>query len=233
MAALLVPEAVWAILAGQGVIGVLSHCPGMCGPLMAAFRFQGPWAGTVGLLAYQAGRASVYAVLGAGAGVLGGAVAQSLGQVLPWATLAMALGLGAMAIIQLVGFVPRWQALSPPWMQSLVRMTAGRGVGPSFLLGLGMAALPCGLVLWALGLAAATEQPLVGALTMVGLVVLTTPVLLAAHWAGRTTTAPFLRWRARFHWLPPALLLASALWLAGIGFAKLTSYGMCCVPAGA
>ena len=218
----LVPEALWAILLGQGVVAVMTHCPGMCGPLMMAFRLQGPGAGTLGVLAYQGGRATAYACLGLIAGFVGGALASVLAGILPWATLGLAICLALVALAQLLGRIPRWPNITPNWLQRLVTASAGRGVGPAYLLGLGMAALPCGLVLWAIGLAAATGDPLWGAATMVFLVILTTPVLLIAHLAGRSATAPFARWGlTRFSWVPAVLLLGSALWLGTLAARKL------------
>ena len=222
----LVPEALWAILLGQGAFAVLTHCPGMCGPLMLAFRLQGPAAGTLAVLAYQGGRATVYAGLGLIAGLVGGALATALARILPWATLVLAVVLGLVALAQLLGRTPRWPSITPGWLQHVVKTTAGRGIGPSYLLGLGMAALPCGLVLWSLGLAAATADPLWGATTMVLLVVLTTPVLIVAHLAGRSATAPFARWgQGRFAWVPAVLLLGSAVWLGTLAAQKLLAHG--------
>ena len=51
----------YGVLLMQGSLWVLGHCPGMCGPLVAALRFPGARS----LLAYQAGKAVTYALLGA------------------------------------------------------------------------------------------------------------------------------------------------------------------------
>ncbi len=194
----------WLLLV-QGSIWVLGHCPGMCGPLIIGLRFPGIPA----VIAYQAGKACTYGVLGAVAGLAGALVLRTLAGWGPLLVIGVALGI---AVLGLRGLRRRGalEVAVPPWLAAPVRRWAGGRGGP-FIFGASLAALPCGTALWVLGLAVASAHPLHGALLMAGLTVLNTPVLLAAHLLGRG--AWFAGLRARWWWLPPVGLLLSAGWL--------------------
>jgi uncharacterized protein len=210
--------ALYGILATQGVAWVLGHCPGMCGPLVLGLGFPS----VLRLLAYQAGKAVTYALLGAVAGALGGVALLALRQWAPVLLITLALGMGTAGVLGL-----RRRGLDqtpvPGFLQAALRRWAAGRNGP-FLLGLILAFLPCGVVVWALGLAIAAADPWHGALLMLGLIVLNTPVLVAVQLAGQA--AGLARIRTRLWWLPPATLIASGAWLLGLA---LTAGGPRCL----
>lgn len=197
----------YGILVVQGLGWVIGHCPGMCGPLVAALRFPS----ARGLLAYQAGKMATYGVLGALCGWLGGGLLLVLRAWAPGVLLVVALAMIVAGIRGLLGqgtgTVP-----VPSWLAGAVRRWSA-GKGGAFSLGLVLALLPCAVVVWTMGLAVASASPLHGALLAMGLVLLTTPVLLVTHLlaAGAWMAA----WRARLRWLPPLGLVISGLWLIG------------------
>lgn len=204
----------YGVLGAQGLLWVLGHCPAMCGPLVIALRFHG----IRGVLAYQAGKALVYAALGAGAGVVGGVTILVLREYAPWllgATALLMVGLG------LHSFFGRGVtgAQVPGWLARAVQRwssSPSTGVLRVMVLGALLAFLPCAVVVWALGLAVASASPLHGALLMVGLVLLNTPVLVAAHLLGAAAWLAGLRRRLR--WLPALGLLAAGAWLGWLAF---------------
>lgn len=196
----------YGVLLMQGSLWVLGHCPGMCGPLVAALRFPG----VRGLLAYQAGKAVTYALLGALAGWAGGWAVLGLRRWAPLLLLAVAVLMVVAGIRGLrrggTGAIP-----VPGWLAGAVRRwSAGRG--GAFALGLALAFLPCAVVVWTLGLSVASASPLHGALLAAGLVLLNTPILLAVQLLAAGAWMAALR--ARLRWLPPLGLIIAGVWLA-------------------
>lgn len=218
-----VPSA-YAQLIGLGLFWVSFHCAGMCGPLLigldvaGAARGFGPWRGMLQVLSYQAGRALTYAWLGGLCGLLGarlnGWFAQASGLV------AMAAGLVAIA-----GTLRRRQSAAPVTLRRpaqlampallqegrrlLTRLASYRSPLYGLALGAAMGFLPCMFMFWVLGLAALTGSPLHGALVMLLLVVMTTPVLLLLTLLPRLALG-FRKARPRLAAYLPAL---SGLWL--------------------
>jgi len=211
------------------------HCAGMCGPIMLSFRFgmhQHARAGRrrlalMQLLAYQSGRAVVYAGLGAAAGGLAWLLAGSdLGARIG---LGFATGTRGLVLVVAAAFVvaglrrlrpPRPVQRKPPGPVARLgrRAAAGlerRPVRGAALLGLVMAAVPCLIPAWTLGLAATTASPVHGALLMLLLVAMTTPALLP--FALLPSCLPKAgRWNRQ---LQTAALLFSGLWLGVVGLA--------------
>ena len=199
----------YGVLAAQGIIWVLGHCPAMCGPLMIALRFHG----VSGVLAYQAGKAVTYAILGAIAGSLGGVTIFVLRDYAPWL-----LGLTAVVMIGLGLHQLRGRGVggvaAPAWLLRVVQRHSVSGRTSIFrvmIFGSVLALLPCAVVVWALGLAVASASPIHGAGLMVGLVLLNTPVLVAAHWFGAAAWMAGVRHHLR--WLPPLGLIFAGAWL--------------------
>jgi sulfite exporter TauE/SafE len=172
-----------AQLVGVGVIWMSVHCAGMCGPIVLGLGVTGP----ARVLQYQAGRAVTYAVLGAGAGLLG----DGLARVSSKAGVVVALVLGVVALARALPPL-RWGALPrrakvvrigarPSFVDvtltRVMRMITG---APPFALGAALAFMPCMIAVWALGLAALTASAVWGAVVMVALVAMTTPWLLLA-----------------------------------------------------
>lgn len=167
--------------AGFGLLNAL-HCVGMCG----VFALK---AGTVphGLSAFSAGKTVAYVLLGLAAGALGAALG-GLGS-------GARLGLGVVAVLAIlwsafrlvrpaegVRSLPRFLAWWVPWQRGLHRLAGAEG---AFLLGVGAAALPCGVVHLALLQAAAAGSSLGGGATMLAFGLGTLPAPLLAGWIAR------------------------------------------------
>ncbi|PZW43044.1 hypothetical protein C8P66_11770 [Humitalea rosea] len=200
--------ALMAALFLAGLAGGGTHCAAMCGPFVLAQIAPGQsleggrlarLSGAM-LLPYHLGRGVGYSALGALAGGLGAGLVLVPG--LAWVPPVL-LGLAALAMAGQA--VPALARLLPA---GLVRgMPAGlaRQVAPllerpdarrSFLLGLLLSALPCGLLYGALVAAAASGSALAGALAMAGFVLGTVPALVGVALLGRLfqrRAAPLLR----------------------------------------
>lgn len=237
-----------AVVTALGLAWTAGHCAGMCGPLLLGLGVvrhdpaAGRWGGAVRALgrlaAYQAGRALGYAGLGAAAGWLGNGLATRLqgGEVVLGALVA---GGCFVAAAHHLGWVP-WRrdpsAAAAPGLVArfggAVHRRLGRvpGLGPAAL-GLALILLPCGIVWWTLGVAAATAHPLHGALVMVTLVVITTPALAGV------ALAPALlpvAWRTRVAawagaWMIPLTWTLSGLWVVALTVQRWAAGG-CCHP---
>lgn len=218
----------FALFGLSGLVLVSFHCVGMCGPLMLVFCFgetaQTPFArarsAATQLLCYQSGRLLVYLVLGVLVGLIGSALHQQLLGFAKVLTIITAIAFFLYALIRLRVIPLKISDAHPTWLSNGMRFVlANHRKNPhqrAFMLGLVMAFLPCVLVFWALGLAASRGHPLDGGLLMVGLVVLTTPVLFFA------AAAPAL-W-GKIHRLlqdrvAPWAMLFSACWLGLIALA--------------
>jgi sulfite exporter TauE/SafE len=222
---------------------IATHCAGMCGPLMLAFRFGWRQDGTArtGLAAaelgaYQSGRLLIYVALGAGAGWLGQHLLLTLDRWALGASIVLAVLFTLAALVKL-GWVPRllpdvtggWAARAG---NRAMRLFPGQRLASAGALGVAMAFLPCGLALAALGLAADSASPWQGALLMGLLVVLTTPALapfaLAAAWGpGRWASL-----RRHERWVVPLMLLISAAGILWVGLERMESghCPMCVAP---
>ena len=212
----------YAQILAIGLAGTLFHCGPMCGPLIAGLTaaprdaslpaFQRMRRRAVRVLSYQLGRAVTYMTLGITAGVAGAAIDASVQAVTRPATLLCAAAIGLAGIIKLAG----GRAMPEVAAKLGGHVGAAMGFLPRavhgahlrlFVVGIVLGLLPCGLALWALGIAAATADPLHGAGVMLMLLLLTTPTLIGAACAagGRRT------WSSRH--MAGALMLASAGWL--------------------
>lgn len=189
------------VLLGAGLLTGLSHCAGMCGPLLSAFtlrrRAVTPDISTA-LVLYQSGRLTTYMWLGAIAGALGSAFAAL---VRDWqGAFSIALGVAAVLLgLRLLGLLPAWSGrvtvvplrrLSR-WMQH--RMTSTHPAAP-FALGLANGLLPCGPLYAMLLLAALSGTPWQGASLMFVFGLGTLPAMLGFAFA-----AAFLGFRLRQH----------------------------------
>ncbi|MBF0095234.1 MAG: sulfite exporter TauE/SafE family protein [Alphaproteobacteria bacterium] len=202
-----------------GLLGSVSHCVGMCGPIVLAqvtARLECVPAGRMrdwhrltgaALASYHAGRITVYGVLGAAAALMAGALVQTSG--LRWISggllvLAAVLFLGSAiprAIPRLPGWLPGW---ATGLAGSLPRGTAGPG---GYGLGLVLGFIPCGLVYAALVAAAASADPVAGAAGMVAFGLGTVPSLLAVGVFGHLAAH---RWRAAALRAAPVLMVVNA-----------------------
>ncbi len=228
-----------------GLTGSITHCVGMCsGVAIMLGRNAGGWR----LLLLHLGRISTYAVLGGVAGGVGyalgaGGHADHAGMTEPPAILpALAPWQGALAIAaaiiaiymaiallgrapspeRLLGRITRW------WGQTIRRRrqteVAARepqgaaGVFSIFVFGLLWGLLPCGLVLAALLLAAASGSPWRGALTMLLFGLGTWPLAFGLGAASRTASFQ-LRWRTWLRPLTAGIVLVFGLQMALRGLA--------------
>ncbi|HEY5637979.1 MAG TPA: sulfite exporter TauE/SafE family protein [Burkholderiales bacterium] len=195
VAALALP---WTLPLALLVTGFLSgvHCLGMCGGIVGAFSSQRvipvapapPARDWPRQLAFNAGRLSTYAALGAAAGALGSAGGWIAGT-LPWQS---ALYVLANVMLVLVGLhlaglsgalgwferagLPLWRRVQPV----AARLLPARTLGQSYAAGLAWGWLPCGLVYGALTAAAFAGGPLAGGVAMLAFGLGTLPNLLAA-----------------------------------------------------
>ncbi len=181
---LLLPVAFLAGFFGGG------HCLGMCGPIVVLLENQRA-AGTPSLprrLLYNAGRLTLYALLGAIAGALGLVLTQMAGvsaglsalRILA-AVLVVLLGLNLLFNLNVLrhlesGGAALWRRLSPLARHVLPMDTPIRSFGAGLLWG----ALPCGLVYSAVAIAATTGSLGGGALVMLVFGAGTLPALLLA-----------------------------------------------------
>lgn len=229
-------------LASLGLLWVSVHCAGMCGPLLVGLDVagvrsrQGLLRGAGNVLLYQAGRALTYSWLGALCGLLGA----GLGRVLQPAGSLLALGLGAAALWPFLRSLSRRPDPAAPLLplrlgtrpatrerlRPLDRLRAlllpllqsAHPLRP-LALGAAMGLLPCMLVGWALGLAALSGSPVRGALVMLLLVAMTTPMLLAVTALPRVPMpGAARRLRARLAGCLPAV---AGIWLLLCGAAGL------------
>lgn len=204
-----------------GLLWTSVHCSSMCGPLLCGLQIGGAnpahrtslGRGIRGVLCYQLGRGLTYAWLGGLAGLLGAGLGRAF--TTAGGILALLFGLALLYSVRpqrpelvrlrrrtdasLVAIaVSRLRALLVPLLQST-------HVLRDLVLGSMMGLLPCMIPAWALGQAATTGSPFHGAVIMLLLVLLTTPVLLI------TTQLPRLG-RA----LPRRLRECAARWLPAI-----------------
>lgn len=177
------------------LIGLLGgvHCAGMCGGIVSALSLQMPGKSGGGPgwtihLAYNLGRISSYAVVGAVMGALG-SLGLLLNNALPVqlilyaaANLMMiALGLYLTGITGALAFTERagqwlWRRIQPATQHFL----PVRGVAQAFPLGLLWGWLPCGLVYSVLAMALLTGSALRGAATLLAFGLGTLPNLILA-----------------------------------------------------
>jgi sulfite exporter TauE/SafE len=214
-----------ASLAITGLVGGLTHCTAMCGPFVLsqvsarmeavpAARMR-EWHRLTGaaLVPYHLGRTTTYMALGAAGAALAGRLGDLAG--LRWLSAALL----AVAALLFVGYaIPRLKLALPggaaaeTWWSGrvgrLARPLFSAPVGgKGYLLGLLLGFIPCGLLYAALAAAAATGDPLAGALGMAAFALGTLPNLLAVGLAGHVAG---LRWRALVAKGAPLLLLLNA-----------------------
>ena len=164
------------------------HCVGMCGGFVAAFASRRVipirngdrrHLATRSLLVFNAGRITSYAVAGAAAGMLGGAVTSLLGAqtalyvVANLMLIAIGLylaGVTSLAIVEKLG-APLWRRLQPFAARALN--------GNAYAAGLLWGWIPCGLVYGALATAAFAGTAAGGAAAMAAYGLGTLPWLMA------------------------------------------------------
>jgi uncharacterized protein len=174
----------FAIFFLGGLTGSLTHCLVMCGPVVACQSACGGACGTrmrrAAQWEYHLGRFVTYGALGFVAALL----SRQLMALPHWATVARLMVLVAGALFFL-------SAISPN-RHSLFKVTPNN----SFLRGVLMSFMPCGLIYAALMMAATLANPLAGMLAMWLFVLGTLPALLLAS---GTATMLAARWQHGMH----------------------------------
>ncbi len=209
--------ATFFVLLTAGFLTGLSHCVGMCGPIVSAFsvhqkQVKGSFTGP--LLTYQAGRLSTYILIGIVMGTIGSSLQiAALGQ--GWQVgLAIFVGLMMLTIgLSLMGVLSslRWlesatiAKLAGEWIARLMNST--HPVAPY---GLGMAngMLPCGPVYAMALLAATSESPLHGGLIMMLFGAGTLPAMLGMGYASAKLSVAL---RSRLYRLAAVLIILIGL----------------------
>lgn len=224
-AAISLGAALLAGLAGSG------HCLGMCGGIAGALamrtrsRAGNDAAARARLwhaLAYNLARVTSYAFAGALAGLLGGALLQTVD--IAFLSIVLRVVAGAVMVAAAGRVLFGWRLLDPLegagarlWRRVLPGVTRGvrrEGLAGSITLGLAWGWLPCGLSYSMLLLAATTATPASGALVMAAFGVGTLPAMVSATLAF-DRAAQLLAQRASLRHVAGALLLAFGAWTAG------------------
>lgn len=228
-----------------GLVGSVTHCAGMCGPLVAAQSVEiaarrditqdAGWKRLAGgaLLPYQLGRTTTYMCLGAIASLPIGLGSRWLSlSLLPSLLLWVAAGIFLVQGLTRLGALPAaalgslsfsgspWPPLRPmAGLHNLTRTLFQHPVGLyGYLLGILLGFLPCGLLYGALIVAAATARPVTAALAMLAFALGTFPLSWAIGYGSRFATARF-RHKSR---IPLALLMIfNAILLAALGLQAL------------
>jgi sulfite exporter TauE/SafE len=202
-----------------GLVGSLSHCAGMCGPFVlsqVAARLEAvpaarmhEWRRLAGaaLVPYHLGRATTYGLLGAvgalAAGSLPGLRWLAAGLLVAAAAFMVALAVPRLRTLG-AGGGEWWSGRVGRLAQPLFRRPTGvRG----WLLGVALGFIPCGLLYAALAVAAASGDPLTGALGMLAFVAGTVPMLVAVGAVGH---AAVVHWRGPLLKWAPLLLVLNA-----------------------
>lgn len=222
-----------AILLVTGLTGSVVHCAPMCGPLVLAQvgdrLARLPPArlceisrlSAAAQLPYHLGRITTYAALGALVSWAGGWLID-----IPWLgclraalllTAALYFMTTALARLGILSAIPL--AGSPRVIVRAMRRIAepARALG-SFPLGMALGFLPCGLVYAALGIAAASGRPLIGAFGMAVFGLGTVPTLVAVGLMGHAAAKGVRNFTAL---ASPFLMLANAALLASLAVASL------------
>ncbi len=193
----------WGELSAMLLMGLVgtAHCIGMCGPLVAILPSEN---GAIRVhLAYNLGRITMYTLVGALLGALGGGLQSlgSTGESLAWvARLQLMMSLLAAALLIVLGLAriglirePSWMSVASPTMIPGFRQihTAAinrRRIPMIYAFGVFMGLLPCGLSYAAFSRAVAAQSLFEGA-ALVGVFGLgTLPGLLLVG----TGLAPFM-----------------------------------------
>jgi len=172
------------LMLSMGFMGSL-HCIGMCGGLVSAVSMSRKQVWWSGLLVYQFGRISTYAMLGLLVGLSGAALSAFGGDQLQ-RLLALFAGLLMIGFaMNLAGWLPdplrhfgAWASRKTGLAQLAMRVSKGGRASNWYALGLVNGLLPCGLVYAALSLALASGNAAHATLMMVAFGLGTVPAMM-------------------------------------------------------
>ena len=236
--------ALYLQLVGMGMIWVMFHCSGMCGPIMAGLvtaqvrdapgevAWQRLARRARAVLAYQSGRALTYGLMGAVLGGAGASLEATTKQVTQIAGLVAALSMMALALGKLWQLRPhavskqvgpsasaRFGLELGRVVRRLGRRLPTRGPWRMMLYGALLGLMPCMIMFWAMNLAVSSASVLHGAGLMLALVLMTTPTLLGA---ACLTALKRPAWMRASEYVAPLALLISGAW---VGLMAMASNG--------
>ena len=166
-----------------GLLGSLGHCVGMCSAVVLLFDRQPIFQNRIAWFLAHTGRVMTYSLLGLFAGALGQTLWSfeklQAGLSITFAIIAFYMasafiGLTSSPELLFSGLIQRWG--------KAMRGFKSASLWTSYLLGHLWGFLPCGLVLTALLMAAASTNMVQGALTMFIFGLATIPSLLMVRW---------------------------------------------------
>ncbi len=167
-----------------GFMGSL-HCIGMCGGLVTAVSMSRPKVWWSGLLIYQLGRVSTYALLGLLVGFTGVALSSFGGEILQRSLAIFAGTLMIIFALNLAGWLPdplrrfsAWANKKTGLAKLVQKASTHARAGSWYTLGLANGLLPCGLVYAALSLALASNSAHTATLMMIVFGLGTIPAML-------------------------------------------------------
>ena len=188
------------------VLGFVSslHCVQMCGPVVLTYSVAANSAGErrrplIGLhMAYNAGRTLTYMLLGAIAGLAGGAMGW-VGRLAGLENTAAIIAGIAMVVtgIAMLGFgIRKWRGFALParLLRPAGKLISSSSAKSKFALGLIMGLLPCGLIYAALMKAVGVGTVSGGALTLLGFGVGTSGALILVGLGSSAATRKIARW---------------------------------------
>ncbi|TAN52937.1 MAG: sulfite exporter TauE/SafE family protein [Rhodospirillales bacterium] len=211
-----------ASLLFTGLIGGFTHCAGMCGPFALSqvgermkscpVEKMREWQRLTGslLLPYHLGRATTYALLGAGAAQLAGSIEAAAG--LKWLSAALLI----LAALLFLGYaLPRLGLKAGGGdgrlFAHLSKLAAPLFAAPvgirGYALGMILGYIPCGLVWGGLSAAAASGSALSGAMAMGAFALGTVPGLVMVAGLGQLAMR---RWGPLVQRIAPVLLVLNA-----------------------
>lgn len=175
------------IILTTAFLGSVGHCIGMCGGIVVAYTSskidqKSSYAyQTASHLAYNFGRVTTYAFLGAIFGTIGKVVAftpTSKGVLFLFTGVLMVLaGLSLLGNLRFLNSA-EWSVSKYPWFQNTFRkLISSKTYTSFFLLGMLNGLIPCGLVYSFAIFAASTANPLGGAIVMATFGLATIPAL--------------------------------------------------------
>lgn len=146
----------WQLFISAFVLGLFSsfHCVGMCGAIAFSLPTQGliPLKKVTGIVLYNAGRISVYALMGLLFGLLGRQI--YLAGFQQWFSIFAGTSILIIVFVSMfksgMRLLPGFTAINFTIQKIIARLLHKPGVASMFLLGMANGLLPCGLVYFAI-----------------------------------------------------------------------------------
>jgi len=175
------------IILSTAFLGSVGHCIGMCGGIVVAYSStkidqKSSWLRqSISHLAYNFGRVTTYAILGAMFGLLGRAIAFTpMTKGVLFLLTGILMILAGLSLIGNLKFLnsAEWSVSHHGWYQKWFRkLIQSRSLQSFYLLGMLNGIIPCGLVYSFAIFAASTANPLWGAIVMATFGLATIPAL--------------------------------------------------------